>query len=46
MLITKVTPPEGGVEASAQALKSLGYMGDDEEEAVEDGAPREADSQR
>jgi arylsulfatase A-like enzyme len=43
---TKVTPPEGGVEASAQALKSLGYMGDDEEEVVEDGAPREADSRR
>lgn len=42
---TKVTPPEaGGSEASAQALQSLGYMGDDEEDVVEEGESGEEDS--
>lgn len=42
---TKVTPPEAGAsEASAQALQSLGYMGDDEEELVEEGESGEKDS--
>jgi hypothetical protein len=40
-----VTPPEaGGSEASAQALQSLGYMGDDEEDVVEEGESGEEDS--